>query len=211
MKKELGFRQYTELLSYMVLESTKGGAIPPADFERVFKDNRPVIITGESGSGKTTTVREMLKRWDGSVFVLDVTGEKKNEYPEYRKLDLGRFFALEWERGIQKVRFIPNSNVQISQAEAATIFSHLNFVKNSGVLQSWVLVIEEGHRFKDDANLRALLIEARKFVRKLILVTTDWKVYEGITKVFKPKPWEASSEGAPSALQAPSALSPGPT
>jgi hypothetical protein len=123
-----------------------------------------------------------------SVFVFDVTGEKFNEYPEYKKLDLGSFFALKWEKGVHRVRFIPNANVQISQAEAATVFSHLNFIKNGGGLSNWVLVVEEGHRFSQDANLRALLIEGRKFARKVILITTDWRVFEGIAKVFKPQP-----------------------
>jgi Type IV secretion-system coupling protein DNA-binding domain len=188
LKKELGFTTYNALFNYTVLEITKGGAIPPADYDKVFKDNRPVIITGESGSGKTTTVKQMLERWEGSALIFDVTGEKFNEYSDYQKLDLGAFFALKWDKGIHRVRFIPNSNVQISQAEAATIFSHLNFIKNSGTLKDWVLVIEEGHRFGQDANMRALLIEARKFVRKLILITTDWRTYEGIAKVYKPLP-----------------------
>jgi len=51
-------------------------------------------------------------------------------------------------------------------------------------------VIEEGHRFRDDPNLRALLIEARKYVRKIILETTDWRIYQGIPKIFKPRSWE---------------------
>lgn len=188
LKKELGFRTYDALFNYTVLEITKGGAIPPADYDRVFADNRPVIITGESGSGKTTTVKQMLERWQGSVLVFDVTGEKFNEYSDYQKLDLGEFFALKWDKGVHRVRFIPNSNVQISQAEASTVFSHLNFIKNSGALNNWVLVVEEGHRFSQDSNLRALLIEARKFTKKLVLITTDWRTYEGIAKVYKPAP-----------------------
>ncbi|MCL4340293.1 MAG: hypothetical protein JRN32_01400 [Nitrososphaerota archaeon] len=104
--------------------------------------------------------------------------------------DVGHFFSIKWEQASgEKLRFVPNPNVQISQAEAATIFSHLNFVKNSGALKNWVIVIEEGHRFKDDTNLRALLIEARKFVRKLLIVTTDWRIYQGITMVLKPAPF----------------------
>jgi hypothetical protein len=35
------------------------------------------------------------------------------------------------------------------------------------------------------------LIEGRKFARKVILITTDWRTYEGIAKVFKPRPWES--------------------
>lgn len=178
----------------MALEVTKGGAIPPADFEHVFKDNRPVIITGESGSGKTSTIKSLLQRWEGSVFVFDVTGEKFNEYADFEKLDLGDFFALKWDKGIRRVRFIPNSNVQISQAEASTIFSHLNFIKNGGILHDWVIVVEEGHRFSNDPNLRALLIEARKFVRKMMIVTTDWRVYEGLPRCTSPPRGERSPD-----------------
>jgi len=63
--------------------------------------------------------------------------------------------------------------VEISRAEAATVFSHLNFVKNLGELKAWVIAVDDAHRYSSDANLRALLIEARKFTRKVLLVTTD--------------------------------------
>jgi hypothetical protein len=123
-----------------------------------------------------------------------------DEYGElgFRKIDLGKFFGMEWEKEEgARIRFVPNPNVMISKAEASTIFSHLNFIKNSGALKTWCIVIEEGHRFSDDANLRALLIEARKFARKLIIVTTDWKVYADIAAVFKPIPWEPVSSFQP--------------
>jgi hypothetical protein len=60
----------------------------------------------------------------------------------------------------------------------------------SGTLKDWAVIIEEGHRFEGDANLRGLLIEARKFVRKLIIVTTDWRMYGDIAQVFKPGAWK---------------------
>ena len=147
-----------------------------------------MIITGESSSGKTTTVRKILEKWEGSAFVF-VTGEKFNEYPDHRRLDSGDFLALKWDRGVQRVRFIPKSNVQISQAEAATVFSHLNFIRHSENPNNEIIV-EEGHRFSQDANLRALLVEGRKFCRKVIPVRADRRAYEGIAKVFKPPAWE---------------------
>jgi hypothetical protein len=79
--------------------------------------------------------------------------------------------------------------LEVGRAEAATVFSHLNFVKNSGELKAWLIAIDEAHRYSSDANLRALLIEARKFTRKVLLITTDWRVYEGICRVYKPVPW----------------------
>jgi hypothetical protein len=105
-------------------------------------------------------------------------------------VDLGGFFCLKWGRAGQRVRFGSNANVEISRADAATVFPHLNFVKNSGELKAWVIAVDEAHCFGTDPNLRALLIEARKFTRKVLLVTTDWRVYEGICRVYKPVPWE---------------------
>jgi hypothetical protein len=198
LKRTLGFRAYDPLLNYMALEVSKGSLIPPASYEQVFDrlGTRPCIITGESGSGKSTLVRGLLSEWDGDVFALDTTGQ---DYPDLRRVDLGGFFGLKWGRAGQRVRFVPNANVEISRAEAATVFSHLNFVKNSGELKTWVIAIDEAHRYSSDANLRALLIEARKFTRKVLLVTTDWRVYEGICPSFKPPPWEAGAPEAPPA------------
>ncbi len=189
LKKELGFANYNALLNYMALEVTREGAVPPASYERIFKDNRPVVLTGQSGAGKTTTVKELLGEWTGNVFLLDV----RDEYPEFTEVDLGRFFSLKWERENQRIRFVPNANKEASQGEASAIFSHLIFVMGTGALKSWVIVTEEAHRFGQDLNLRTLLIEARKFTRKLLIVTTDWRQYADIAQVFKPKPWEQSA------------------
>ena len=187
LKSELGFRNLSALFNYTILEMTKGQTIPPAEYSIVFErlGTKPVIVTGESGAGKTTAVRDLLTRWGGPVFVLDVT----DEYKELEKADLGALFSRKWDRG-GRFRFVSNPNVEASKGEASAIFGHLNYLKNAGELKQWVIVIEEGHRFAQDANLRALLIEGRKFARKVILVTTDWRVYEGIARVFKPRPWE---------------------
>ncbi|MDG6909309.1 MAG: hypothetical protein JRN08_02975 [Nitrososphaerota archaeon] len=180
---------YASLLNYAILELTRGTVIPPAEYSRIFKDARPVILTGESGSGKTTTIRSLLKQYGGSAFILDVS----DEYGEFERVDLGRLFSLKWTRPGQRVRFVTDPNPDISKVEAATIFPRLAYEMHAGSLKDWLLIFEEGHRFGQDAGLRALLIEARKFTRKLILVTTDWRLYEGTAKVFKPKPWESET------------------
>jgi hypothetical protein len=189
LKKKTGYLTFDNLIRHLALDALKEELIMFASYSNVFSTTRPVIITGKSGEGKTTTAKTLLNELmrtdpEANIFVLDVS----NEYSEFEKVDLGKFFSIKWERTGQRLRFVPNSNIQISQAEAATIFAHLNFIKNSGDLAGWVIVIEEGHRFSSDANLRALLIEARKFTRKLILITTDWKVYEGIAQTYKPRP-----------------------
>ena len=187
LKKELGFRNLSALFSYLILEQTRGAVIPPASYELVFKDFRPVILTGESGSGKTTTIRGLLKDYQGNTFILDVS----NEYEEFERLDLGKLFSLKWSKAARRVRFVTDPNPDISKVEAATIFPRLAFEMHGGNLKDWLIVIEEGHRFARDPGLRALLIEARKFTRKVILVCTDFREFAGIGKTFKPRPWES--------------------
>jgi hypothetical protein len=198
-KRKLGMPSLEATIMHLYQIAMREGLIPPASYSLVFNKygNKPVILTGESGSGKTTTAKMLVKQFmeqrsvDGrelnrGVFILDVS----NEYGDLglRKIDLGGFFSYEWEKG-RAIRFVPSSNVEISKAMGKTIFGHLNFIKNSGELKNWCIVIEEAHRFGDDPNLRALLIEARKFIRKLIIITTDWKAYEGIAPIVHPMRW----------------------
>lgn len=84
-------------------------------------------------------------------------------------------------------------------SQVGTILGHLNFRKiegfdpdriPSGILSKWTVVVEEGHRFAQDPNLATLVIEARKFIRKLIVVCTDWRLFEGRAQIMKPIPWE---------------------
>lgn len=190
LKKAMKFKTIQELVGYLILMAEEKKVLAVANYVNIFKatENRPCIITGPSGCGKTTAVKKLIQEADGDkycLFIIDVS----NEYTDIKKIGLGDFFSLDFEKNKQ-VRFVPNGNVEISKAEAAAIFSHLNFLKTSGQLRNLVLIIEEAHRFNADVNLRSLLIEARKFIRKLILVTTDWSVYEGIAPVFRPQPWQ---------------------
>ena len=156
-----------------------------------------MIITGESGSGKTTTVKQMLlllnnnsagedNNNSSSIFVLDVSDEYGSLAQE--TVDLGRFFSIDWRRPGQRVRFVPSKDEEICKIESSNIFRQLLFQMHRGELKDWVIVVEEGHRFSEDKALRTLLEEARKFTRKLILVCTDWQVYRGICRVYKPIP-----------------------
>jgi replication-associated recombination protein RarA len=184
LKAAMHFKTIQELLHYLTMFAKEKNLTALATYENVMTktETRPVILTGSSGAGKTTTMKAVLKDIvDYTVLIIDVS----NEYSDVEKVGLGEFFSLKYNKNKQ-VRFVPNGNVEISKAEAAAIFAHLNFLKTGGELKNLVLVVEEAHRFRNDINLRSLVIEARKFIRKLVLVTTDWRDYEGIAPAFRP-------------------------
>lgn len=179
LRDELGFPSYTALFAYVILEFTKGGVVPPAS-PAVFQGTRPVVLTGPSQAGKTTWLRAALAQAKGNVFVLDTNAE----YKEFREVGLGEVFGLAWQEATcSRLRFVPNRDVRIAQAEAQAVFQHLNFVKSQ--LKDWTVVVEEAHRFGSDQNLRTLELEAGKFVRKLILVTAEYEPHKGVAQVFR--------------------------
>jgi GTPase SAR1 family protein len=104
-----------------------------------------VIITGESGAGKTTALKGLLSQWSGSAFVLDVTNEygpKKTENGKmieegFREADFGGVFSTSlWQKVGQRVRFVTNQeSVEAARGEASSIFGHLNYLKNAGKLK----------------------------------------------------------------------------
>jgi hypothetical protein len=196
LKHALGFRTYDALFTHLMLENAGEGSLPFADYETVFvkEGSKPVVLTGETGAGKTMCVKGLLSRCgdDDNIFILDVSDEYDG-----KKVDLGQFFAVQWTKPGQRLRFVPSKDEEISRIEASNVFRQLIFLMHRGVLKGWTLVVEEGHRFSEDKALRTLLEEARKFTKKLIVVSTDWEVYRGICPVVRPPPWEQAPSAAP--------------
>lgn len=186
LKKKLGFKTYEGVILYLANLAEREGLIPVASIEKLENDTRPCLITGEPGSGKTLFIKSILEKFspDTSILLIDVA----DEYNMLEKLDLGQVFSIKWEQHGQRYRFVPNPNLEISKAEAGAIFSHLNLIKQSNLLKHWIIIVEEAHRFQEDRNFNSLVAEARKFTKKLILITADWKPWDGKAIIYKPPP-----------------------
>jgi hypothetical protein len=164
LKLSYNFRSYDALISFLINSIAAidyPAAIPPL----VMKNSVPIILTGIPGSGKTTFLRDMIPSLEGPVFVLDV----HDEYPKLAEINLGEFFSLDFKEEERKLRLVPSSNVDVSKSEADSIFRHLIMFQRQ--LSNWLVVVEEGHRFTDSPFLKSLLAEARKHMRKMILVS----------------------------------------
>ena len=53
------------------------------------------------------------------------------------------------------------------------------------LLSKWFILVEEGHRFQDSPFLKSLLAEARKHIRKLIVVSHQPEPFKGLAIVYK--------------------------
>jgi len=184
LKEQLGVISYESAIRLLIerYKTENTDTHTTASYERVFNhlSTKPVVVSGQSGSGKTTAVKETIKHWKGSMFCIDV----HNEYTHLKSLDLGKFYSIDLSK--VRARFVPNTNAIVAGSECSAIFMHLLMLMHSSKLQNNVIIIEEGHRFKDDNNLRALITEARKFIRKLIIVCSDSKIYSDLAPVLYP-------------------------
>ncbi len=199
----LGCSSKASTIRTVVMIARREGLIPFAVPKLVFADTRPVIITGEPGSGKTTIIRKLLASRSFPVLLIDVNNEYiEGDLPNggyfkgLKKIGEGDIFSIKWARP-GRFRFVPNPNVEVSKAQVEMIIGHLNRIKlqgfdpkivPSGILKDWVFIIEESQRFLKSPNFGPFIIEARKVTRKVIIVCTDWKPLEGLAEVMKPPP-----------------------
>jgi len=187
LKGELGTSSRTSTIRQLLvhyqesLKSREGlRPVSPA----IMKDDRPALVTGTSGSGKTTAVKELLKTWSGPIFVLDVSGE----YSEYSKVDLGKLSGNDWSQG-GRLRFVPTTEIS-SQAESEAALQLLNLMIHSQgePLKSWCIVLEEGQRFLKNTSFKLIIGEARKFTGKILVASQNWRPLKDSVDVFAPAP-----------------------
>lgn len=99
-----------------------------------------------------------------------------------KRISLGDFF-IDFSNEHRKVRLVTSSNVDVSKSEADSIFRHLIMFQKH--LKDWVIIIEEGHRFQESPFLKSLLVEARKHVRKMIVVSHQVESFKGLGLILK--------------------------
>ncbi len=197
IESETGLRSHNETITHVIENSRRENAVLPANLKLVFHDDRPICLSGPSGSGKSLWLRRVLPSITGPLFLVDLA----DEHLELKKVGVGDFFEIKWAKANAETRlkFVPSSNLDVSKGELRTIFSHLNMVKMdghapekfpSGVLSSWIIIVEEAHRLVRDSAFQNFLAEGRKFTRKIIVVASDPSLFGSICRLLKPPPLE---------------------
>ena len=184
LKVQLNFRSLDSVLSHLLRQNSS--YYPPPE-SKLVESPVPSIITGLPNAGKSTFLKSLVGADHGPCLVLDIA----NEYP-LAKVNLGDVFGLEWQKERRKLRFVPNESVDVSRTEADAIFRHLIMFQRE--LAQWLIVVEEGHRFKDSDFLKSFMAEARKFTRKLIVVSHQPESFRGLGEIYKVIPWTGASQ-----------------
>lgn len=176
LKKRLGFASFSALVVDLALRL--GAAPAKANLSELTADRRPFIISGPSGCGKTTLAKKVLDSWPGSVLVFDVS----REYPGLRIVKDSR--DIPFKKG-GRVRILADADAGYSSIQATYLFRDLARAR-SPELASWLIIVEEGHRFTGDGNLRDLILEARKTFGKLLVLSADASAWAQIAPVVRP-------------------------
>ena len=178
LKQSYNFRSYDALINFLIL-SHNSNDYPIATPEIVMRDSVPIILSGLPGAGKTTFVRDLISRLDGPLFLFDA----HDEYLGLAKINLGEFFSLDFRTEKRKLRLLLSTNIEIGKSEADSIFRHMLMFQKQ--LSRWIIVVEEGQRYTESLLLKSLLAEARKHMRKMIVVAHQVESYKGLGIILR--------------------------
>ena len=178
LRGELGYPTFGALINALALEHD-GGGVEKAALPLVMADSRPFVVTGPSGCGKTTFAQQVLTAWSGPALVLDAS----NEYPELPSIKDSRDLDL---NTAGKFRIVGSPNVDYAQLEASYLFRDLQVRRSDSALSRWLIIVEEAHRFANDAGLKALLLEGRKSIGKLLVLSADPMPWAQVAPVVRP-------------------------
>ena len=183
LKTHLNVGSLDSALSYLLAQSNFDHPQPEP---KLIESPVPSIITGLPNAGKTTFLKSLVEADHGPCLVFDI----HSEYAPIRKIGLGDFFGLDFLKESKKFRLVPSSNVDVCRSEVDAAFRHLTMFQRD--LKNWFIIIEEGHRFSDSPFLKSLMAEARKFTRKLIVVSHQPESFRGLGEIYKVIPWTGS-------------------
>ena len=121
IESETGLRSHNETLTHVIENSRRENAILPANLKLIFHDDRPICLSGPSGSGKSLFLKRVLPGISGPLFLVDLA----DEHTGLKRVGVGDFFEIKWPRadGDTRLKFVPSSNL-MSAGESYEPSSH---------------------------------------------------------------------------------------
>ena len=184
LRRRLGQQTSTETIRSLLdrYDDDSTGIIPTLTDELFGEAHgTPLVLTGRPGAGKTLTVKSLKTE---PLLLLDLA----NEHAEIsKKLSLQSLLSYnKWSKH-GRMRFVPSENRQLGTLEVKTLIEFLNQTKYDGRYKTWSIAIEEGHRIHRMPPAISLILEGRKYFKRLLVVCADETLFPACLPV-KPKP-----------------------
>lgn len=194
LKSEFDATSRPEVIRHLLLEHVEKrlakDLLVPAQVEALMQDDRPALITGVSGAGKTCTLKRCLEMWPGPALVVDVS----NQYvvdasftEELPKIAMG-LSSHDWAAG-NRVRFVPASAIS-SVVECGSVFAQLNLLlkEERRPLEKYLLILEEGQEFVTNKDFNTIVSEGRHYVGKMLIASQKWRSFKDLVGCYLPDP-----------------------
>jgi len=183
LRRRKGWQTSTETIRFLIDSYDDDSTTKPTLTDKLLEEAQgtPLVLCGRPGSCKSWTVKSLKTN---PLLTLDLA----NEHDEIaRKLSLQSLLAYtKWSKG-GRIRFAPSENRQLGTLEVKTLIEFLNQTKYDGRYRDWVVCIEEGHRVHRMSAAVNLVLEARKYFKRLLVVCADESLFPACLPV-NPKP-----------------------
>ncbi len=114
------------------------------------------------------------------IIVIDVA----NEHIEIaKKISAISASTRRFRKGI--FRIVPSQDPRFRQLELSRLFEHLLILASKAKMHNFAVLIDEGNELVDIKELKDFLIESRKYLRKVVIVSADPTPYEKICKPMR--------------------------
>ena len=178
-------RALARLLSAVGVEAESIGSEPAATYENVISQLAPVCIFGLAGSGKSSSLRNIVERavdQGHSVILIDVA----NEHTIGKKQSALTALSRRFNKGLYRI--VPERDPASRKATLDRLFQHLLTLASKGKLKNFLIAVDEAHELKESTAFTDFVIEARKFVFKVVICCADPTTFENISALMRPLP-----------------------
>lgn len=194
LKPTFGAKYRTEVVSRLLASHEQMvKAIPYASYETVMSIPRPVCISGQPHTGKSVTLRVLLKRAMKNNIPL-ICFDPMNDHPYIPKpMSYAEFLAFAWS-GRSAYRVTYNRDDSIRKVEFTETLKALEREMKEYKTKPFLLAFEEAYEFYDHRPFLKLLAKIRKFARHTIIVSVDYEPFKSFCAQVRPLPEALSKE-----------------
>jgi hypothetical protein len=166
--------------------------LPIADFDNIMNTEpdvrTPVIICGLSGSGKSYSLAKFLQECltkEVPFFLIDVAAEH-GWVPRTLTYSSAIGFKFTGEGGC-RVTLDLHQNMRRLQVQSL-VETTLSGALLEGKLRKYVIAIEESHEFTDLKPVVDFVTESRKYVRKVVVCSSNEELWHHVGVAMRPVP-----------------------